>query len=65
MHNYFAELYQDTMFRIYQEAIERIAKCLPPEGHCLDCGAGSVHQFQTLQKKTPTPKKLRRHRMGC
>ncbi len=51
-HSYFAGLYQDTMSRTYQEAQERIAKCLPPEGYCLDCGAGSGHQLQALQSKT-------------
>jgi len=50
--NYFANLYDDTMSRLYREAQTRIAKSLSSGGLCLDCGAGSGHQFQTIRKKT-------------
>jgi SAM-dependent methyltransferase len=46
--NYFAQLYEDTMNRIYQDARKRIADCLSPGGLCLDCGAGAGHQFNFI-----------------
>jgi SAM-dependent methyltransferase len=55
---YFADLYENTMTRAYQEARKRIAESLVSDGYCLECGAGKGGQFQLLEKMTNlTPKK--------
>ena len=50
MQNYFAQLYANTMDRIYLDARKRIADCLSSGGFCLDCGAGAGHQFDFINK---------------
>jgi ubiquinone/menaquinone biosynthesis C-methylase UbiE len=47
---YLADLYKNTMSRVYQEAHQRIIKSLMPGGYCLDCGAGKGGQIQNLSK---------------
>lgn len=55
--NYFAQLYENTMNRIYQNARKRIAACLSSGGFCLDCGAGVGHQFNFINSFIELPKK--------
>jgi SAM-dependent methyltransferase len=54
--NYFAQLYEDTMSRVYHDARKRIADCLSTGGLCLDCGAGAGHQFNFINGFTKLPK---------
>jgi SAM-dependent methyltransferase len=55
--NYFTQLYENTMNRIYQNARERIAASLSSGGLCLDCGAGAGHQFDFINSFIELPKK--------
>jgi SAM-dependent methyltransferase len=55
-HRYFAELYEDTMSRIYQDARVRIRISLSSGGDCLDCGAGRGHQFNILKEMIDLPR---------
>ena len=57
MQNYFAQLYANTMDRIYLDARKRIADCLSSGGFCLDCGAGAGHQFDFINKFIELPEK--------
>jgi SAM-dependent methyltransferase len=54
--SYFAGLYEDTMARIYREALNRIVISLSSGGYCLDCGAGRGHQFQMLNDMAGLPR---------
>jgi hypothetical protein len=46
---YANNLYQDVMFRAYQHARSDILHSLPPDGKCLDCGAGEGGPYQQLR----------------
>lgn len=47
---YANNLYQDVMFRAYQQARSDIIDSLKPGGKCLDCGIGHGGQYQRLRK---------------
>lgn len=53
--NYFEQLYENTMNRIYQDARKRIAESLSSGGLCLDCGAGAGHQFNFINMYIELP----------
>lgn len=55
--DYFGQLYDGTMDRIYGNARKRIAACLASGGFCLDCGAGGGHQFDFINRFIELPKK--------
>ena len=55
--NYFTQLYENTMNRIYHNARKRIAACLSSGGFCLDCGASAGHQFQYIKAFIDLPQK--------
>jgi methionine biosynthesis protein MetW len=50
LYSYFASLYQRTMTRAYDEALDGIADSLSSGGQCLDCGAGNGSQFFALKE---------------
>ena len=52
---YLVEMYEHAQRRMYREARQRIAASLSSGGYCLDCGAGSGHQFQYINTFTTLP----------
>ncbi len=50
--DYLSELYQSTMRRAYEAAIDQACEVLKSGGACLDCGAGEGQWFGQIAAKT-------------